>query len=416
MRFLPKFFRIFKHEYRRHVLRKRFLIALLSVPLWLVFAVGLALVSLLLQSDTRPVGFVDPGGVIQVERVPGASNAPFVPNHFQGFESIPAARAALEAGEIQAYFELPPDYPENRDVRLVYLEPPGDAVVGQFAALARYNLLLDLPEDRARRIHDGPSLSIEAIQAGRQSSRMEGLNIVAPVMLGIFLMGAIFTSGGYLMQAVVEEKENRTMEILVTSASPGQIMNGKIAALIAVGLTQLAAWALPPVGILALASRAIPQLEAFALDRGMLLLALVTGVPTFVLVAALMATLGATVAEAREGQQVIGMISLVVMAPYFLAFTMVGNPHGVIATALSFFPLTASQTMLIRVGIASVPPWQVALSAGIVTVFAAGALWLSGRAFRLGMLRYGQRVRLRDILPFLARLRRKQGAKQEVQA
>ena len=396
-----KFLSIFGHEYRRHVLRKRFLFALLSVPLWLAFGLAMAVLSVWLQTDSRPVGFIDPGGVLRYHAVPDFNSSPFTPEAFVPYPDEAAALAALEAEEIQAYFSLPASYPDDRSVRLRYIKTPGSNLEGQFRGLVRYNLLQDLPALQARRLMMGTQFVIDAPADNRKSSESEFLRIVTPIALGVLLVTAIFTSGGYLMQAVVEEKENRTMEILATSVSPAQIMNAKIAALITVGLTQVAAWALPPVGMLLLVRGLIPGLDSFSIDGSVVLLAAATGLPTFLLVAALMATLGATVAEAREGQQVIGMFSLVVMSPFFVIFALVSNPGGPVALALSFFPLTAALTLMIRAGTSSIPIWQIVLSAGILTACAVGALWLSGRAFRQGMLRYGQRATLRDALSLI---------------
>jgi ABC-2 type transport system permease protein len=120
--------------------------------------------------------------------------------------------------------------------------------------------------------------------------------------------------------------------------------------------------------------------------------------PSFVLIAALMAAVGATVTEAREGQQVTGLFTLPVMIPYWFAFQIMSNPNGPLAVALSYFPLTAPVALTMRAGFTDLPPGQVLLSVGILVLSAFGALWLAGRALRLGMLRYGQRVNLRELL------------------
>lgn len=199
------------------------------------------------------------------------------------------------------------------------------------------------------------------------------------------------------MQAVVEEKENRTMEILATSASPGQIMNGKIAALISVGLTQVLAWAALPMLMVILAASYLPMVGSIVFDWRMVLVTLVTAIPTFVLIASLMATVGASVTEAREGQQVTGLLTMPVMIPWMLVSVISGNPGGPIAVIFSLFPLTSSLTILIRMAFATVPVWQLVTSTALLIASAWGALWLSGRVFRAGMLRYGKRLTWKDI-------------------
>jgi ABC-2 type transport system permease protein len=119
--------------------------------------------------------------------------------------------------------------------------------------------------------------------------------------------------------------------------------------------------------------------------------------PSFILVAALMATIGGTVTQASEGNQMTGLISMPIWIPYMLMGLMMSQPNSPLALALSFIPLTAPMTMLIRDGLTILPAWQIALSGVIQALCAAGAIWLAGRAFRLGMLRYGKRLRWREL-------------------
>jgi ABC-2 type transport system permease protein len=126
-------------------------------------------------------------------------------------------------------------------------------------------------------------------------------------------------------------------------------------------------------------------------------LALVVIFPAFVLISALMAAVGATVTEAREGQQVTGLITLPVMLPIILFGVILNSPNGLLAVILSLFPLTAPLTIIMRASLTTIPTWQIVLSVTLLVLSAIGALWLAGRIFRVGMLRYGKRVRLREI-------------------
>lgn len=199
------------------------------------------------------------------------------------------------------------------------------------------------------------------------------------------------------MQAVVEEKENRTMEVLITSVSPQQLMGGKVIGIIGVGLTQVVAWF--GVGILAIliGRNFIPWMSLIRLSGDTVALLIATFIPSFIMVSALMAAVGATVTEAREGQQITGLFTLPVAVPYWLAAVILNNPNGPVAVILSFFPLTAPATLAMRIGLVEIPAWQFILNILILTLTALGALWLAGRTFRLGMLQYGQRLSLRQI-------------------
>jgi ABC-2 type transport system permease protein len=200
------------------------------------------------------------------------------------------------------------------------------------------------------------------------------------------------------MQAVVEEKENRTMEVLVTSVSPGQLMIGKVIGIIGIGLTQIIVWVLFAVALV-LVGRQVSDLFRslyFSISSALLLIAVF--IPTFLTVAALMVILGVTVTDAREGQQVSGLFIISIVLPYWLAVAIMSNPNGPLAVLLSFFPLTAPVTVSMRVMFTAIPAWQFALNLFVLWLAALASLWLAGRAFRLGMLSYGKRLSLREIL------------------
>lgn len=400
---MNKMWTVFKHEYTRHVLRKRFLFALLSVPAWIAVMFLVIFISVLLQFDNAPAGFVDYAGLIVERSIPPlgdeeAEDDLFPDREFLPFSDEESARAALEREEISAYFVLPADYRETLNARLVYNgdEPPS-SLRSQFSRLLRYNLLRGQDETVVERVMSGPELVIESTGEGRQMADGEWINIAAPIAAGIFLIVSVFTSSGYLMQAVVEEKENRTMEILATSLSPMQIMSGKVLALISVGLTQAFVWGIVPVIGIVLAGSAGLFPDGMVVNWGRIALVLITGLPTFVIMAAVMATIGATITESNEGQQVSGLVSMIVMSPFMLISLIMFNPNGALATFMSFFPLTACLTLLLRLAFGTVPGWQVYISTAILIFSSVGSLWLAGKVFRMGMLNYGKAMGWKDI-------------------
>lgn len=404
-----KTWKIIVHEYTRHVLRKRFIFALLSVPLWILISIGAGLLSIVLQVNPKPVGYVDQAGLldeIDVNKAASGSDLNIPRSEFIPFGSETDARRALENKEIQAFFVIPPGYTDSLTTRLIYLEEPNGLVKSQFSEVLRAGLLKNEDPLTISRLLEGSTLEIEATQDDSQSVNNDWFKIAAPMVAGLFLMVSVFTSAGYLMQAIVEEKENRTMELLATSLSPVQIMGGKIIALISVGLTQVLVWSLFPILAILLARSYIPFLQRVIIDWKMIALVILLALPTFILISTLMATIGAAVTDSREGQQTSTIITLPAMSPYLLLSALLGNPGGIIAVGLSLFPLTAALTILIRMAFASVPFWQILLSVTILLISTAGSVWLSGKVFRVGMLRYGKRMSLREIFQVFTPIRK----------
>lgn len=389
--------RVALQEYRRHVFNRRFLFGLLSVPLMVILLIGLVFLILVLENDTTPVGYVDHSGLLANPLPPPKPAAPFRPVPILAFASEAEARVALQAGKLQAYYVLPADYRTNGDLRVVHINPVKDIASQQFYDFLGTNLLKGSDPAIAARLVKGADVTVESADGRRSLSGTDWFNFLIPMIAGIGFIIAMFISGGYLMQAVVEEKENRTMEVLITSVSPNQFMAGKIIGDICIGLTQILAWLLL-ISLPVLFGRgALPFLEGLQLSSQTLLVLALTMLPSFVLVAALMATIGATVTEAREGQQMTGLISLPVWIPYMLAGLLMSSPNSRLSIALSMIPLTAPVAMLIRDAMTVLPLWQIGLSSAIQALCAVGAIWLAGRAFRLGMLRYGKRLTWREL-------------------
>lgn len=397
---MSKIWQIVKYEYTRHVLRRRFLFSLLSLPFAVIVMIGVTLLIGRVSTDTTPVGYIDLSGALAnpVEQVP--SDDVFNPViEFRPYQNRDQARADLESGAIQAYFVLPEDYPQDPNTELFYQEEPDSSVQYQFADFVRNTLLSneDVDPQWVTRLKDGSLVTVYSLDGSRQMREDQWYQIFTPFIAGFMFIIVVMTSGGYLLQAVVEEKENRTMEIVITSVTPGQLMTGKIIGDIAVGLTQLIVWLIFGWIGLEVAGNYFPFLQDFSVSTNDIVTFLVILLPAFVMVAALMAAIGSTMTEMREAQQVSQMISIPMTIPYYLTASIMMNPNGPVAIFLSFFPLTSPITVLMRMTLTVIPTWQIALNIAILVVSAVFAIWFAGRAFRVGMLQYGKKLSIKDV-------------------
>ncbi len=393
---MKKIWLIFANEYTFHVLRKRFLLAVLSVPLVGLLAIGAMLISVWIQYDPTPIAYIDRSGWLVNPAPPSYEYELFPPVEILRYEDEDAARQALQNGQIQACYILAADYPQTGQVRLLAMQPPANNAELTFRQFIQTNLLIGQPEAVTRRLLTGNNMIVRSLDKTRQFSLDNWLNLMLPIVSGILFILAINTSGSYLLQAVVEEKENRTMEILVTSVSPGQLMTGKITGNLSVGLTQLLVWGLMAGIPLLLVGSLLPD-QMLHVEAQYLALMMLTLIPSFIMVAALMAAIGATAAESREAQQIAAIFTLPISAPFWVVTAIITNPTGTLATILSFFPLTAPVTLPLRAGFATLPAWEVTLNLGLLFLCAAGSLWLAARAFRRGMLRYGKSLSWREL-------------------
>ena len=395
---MNKLWRVAGYEYTRHVLRRRFLFGLLSIPL-MIGVLGLV-IFLLIRSDTnpRPVGYVDKSGVLANPVPQPVPEAPDRPVDMVPYQTEEAAMAALQAGEIQAYFVVGDDYLTSRQVELVSLENPSASARDQFESFLRANLLRELPDAVANRLSEGDDLEVRTPDGSRTMKENAWFSIFVPFIAGFLFMISMFTTSGYLMQAVVEEKENRTMEVLITSVSPFQLIAGKVIGIVGVGLTQIVIWLLMIILAVLVGRNYFDWLNVISISPGYAAILVAAFLPAFVMIASLMVALGSTVTEAQEGQQFTGLFTLPVVIPYWFTYQLMSSPNSPLAIGLSMFPFTAPVTLSLRAGFTTIPAWQIVLNVAILVVFALVALSIAGRAFRLGMLRYGQRLTVREIL------------------
>lgn len=394
---MKKFWLVAKHEYLRHVLRKRFIISILSMPIFMIFIIAMSFLSVLLQTNRTPIGYVDHSGVLENAVQPPDAEKSIEYVKMIPFASDTEADAALQKKEIRAYYVLQPDFLNTGKVKLVANDAKGTEGQSQFRKFVLYNLLKDRPVEERERLMEGSLLEIRSLDGVRSTGNNNILGFLVPMLAAILLMISINTSGGYLLQALVEEKENRTMEIVATSVSPEQLMAGKIIGNLSVGLTQIGAWLIVVIIGLVVLVKVAPIGEGFTLDSGYLWLLLLVMLPAFVMIAALMALVGATATESREAQQIAGLFTLPLAVPLWFTSALIANPNSGLSVGLSLFPLTAPLALSLRAGYTNVPLWQTALSILLLIICAVGALWLAGRAFRLGMLRYGKRLTWREI-------------------
>lgn len=398
---MRKAWQVALEELRRTVFKRSFILVLLMVPLFLALMIGPGILLETLKEDDRPVGYVDRSGVLAEPRaLPHAEGERQI--GLRAFPDEGAARQALDAQEIQAYFLTSPDYPAGQQVELVYQQEPDPLATRTFRRFLQWNLLQNVPDPIAWRAMEGAQLTYRNPEATRTfPNGGPPLRVVLPLALGLGFGGLLLTGSGSLMSGLAEEKASRTMEVLATSLAPARLVMGKLIGILLINLIQLAFWIL--VALLAIWVAGdlfgVAWFQHVAPDWQSLLAVTAVSIPGYVFASALMFAVGSTVLESQEGQSFGGMLFLVLMLPVYLLIPIAQQPEGSLAVALSLLPLTSMLTVGLRNMLAIVPLWQVAASVAVQSLAAGGMLWLAGRAFRLGMLRYGKRLRLSEVLP-----------------
>jgi ABC-2 type transport system permease protein len=395
---MHNFWLIARHEYRKLASKRSFFVATLGIPLLIVLVMGVAIFLSVSNQNDRPLGYIDQAGILRAGVSPETAEES-TPVALQPFPDEAAARQALEQEQIQAYFVLPPDYLQTRQLKLYSWNDPPNAVVQEtFLSFIRASLAASLPPAVQPRLVAGPLVTIRSLDGSREMGSGNFLNIILPFAIAFLFFFTVMTSAGYLLQVVADEKENRTIEILITSLSPEELIGGKAVGLMAVSLTQLAVW------LLAIAAGFIvgaPFLEAIRLAQipwTVVLVAVLYFLPAYALIAAMMTAIGGAVTEMRQGQQIAGILNLLFALPLMLSALVFTDPDSPVLVLLTLFPTTSFVTVMLRWSTSVIPVWQVVASWTLLTGSAVLGMWASARIFRAGMLRYGQRLDLRAAL------------------
>lgn len=384
-----------EHQFKKDVFKRSFLLALISMPLFLGFTAVMGYLGALARQQDTILGYVDEANVLT--QTPASDDRVSLVR----FDTAVAARAALEAGQIDAYYALPPDYPQSRKTELVYMDEFGGSAAWVFHQAVRRNLLAGQPAQVVERALEGPAMTVHST-ALKRDFPLSGptLNEFLPVVAAALFAFLVLTVSATLMSAVVTEKDNRTIEIVVSSISPGQMMAGKIIGVVGMSILLALSWVAILVGFAWFGANVLDWswLQDIKLNWRDLGLLTMVALPCFLFMAAFMVALGATMVDEQEAQQAGAFAFVGIFLPIYLFIAFANDPNGPLAIAFSMFPITAVTTLAVRSGFMEVPAIQFVLSALIALVSGLAMVWLAGKAFRANMLRYGQRLRLRQLI------------------
>lgn len=262
------------------------------------------------------------------------------------------------------------------------------------------------PEERSS-IFAQPALTTSAASAaaGRREDRDFGASFLLGYILVVLTFMAILTYGNWVAQSVAEEKSSRVMELLITAASPRQLLTGKVMGAGAAGLTQFAV----VVGAALIGLQASPLLERLlggAPVEGGQLPALTVGLGLafgaffmggFLLYSILYAAVGSMVSRQEDVQAAASPLMIVAMAGYFVSFSALNGIDQGWVGVLSLIPFFSPYLMPARILLGDPSAWEIALSIGLLAAALVGALWVAARIYSAGVLLYGQRPGIREV-------------------
>jgi ABC-2 type transport system permease protein len=326
------------------------------------------------------------------------------------YTSVQAGRAALDDSTIDVLYVIEPDFVETGNVS-VYVKRASLEHMDTQTLIQDYLIRSTLYhvdptayEQLYLRLRDPAVVAENRISStGAVQTQNENQNFALVYGFGLMMMLGMIWGGGYLMQSVVQEKESRIIEIMLSSVRPTALLAGKILGMGLLALLQIGMLAGTFVFILSQAGDVFQQVGSVDVEPAKLALMSIYFVLGFLFFGGLMATIGALSTSMRESQNFVVFVTLPAAVPFFFLSIFAEEPNGTLPTVLSMIPFTAPLSMAMRIVVEDVPVGQLVLSLALLTLGVAGTIWLAGRMFRVNTLLAGTMPRLRDLPRLIVR-------------
>lgn len=399
---MNKTWTVLKTEFINTVTRRSFILTLILVPL--IPALILGVISLLggdkpsggnIFQPSQPArevdGYVDQSGII-TELPEWVS-----PDRLIRYESESAARQAAQAGETQGYYVIPPDYLETGAIRYIREDfNPLNAFgfSGILESIIQYNLL---GADPARFNAYTNPVQIEPVDlAPDEIERDESSPFAFYIPYGVTMLFyiLIISSASMMLNSVAKEKENRVMEVLLSSIPARQLLTGKILALGLVGLLQLLVWMGSALLMLRTGVLSVNIPASLQLSPTLLLWGILYFILGYLLYATIMAGVGALVPNLKEASQATFIIIIPILIPLMLVGVIINAPNAILPVVLSLIPFTSPNTMMTRLAVTPVPAWQLIGSMALLALTIVFLMRAVAGMFRAQILLTGQKFSL----------------------
>ncbi len=406
---MAKLSTVIKHEYLTIIRQPSFWIVMLAIPLIIAAVGGLSYLGNKssadrigeLSKELKNVAIVDKSGLINSNVVKSG-----------GFTLSPAdteaeLREQVRTGNKEALVVYPDTLEKDRKYS-IYLSSDDFTKMGSVTALGDSLLKTSifLPLGNAEIIALAQSGAETDVITYRDGQETAGLNEYVVPGLFVVLFYIIFAfSVGYMLTSVSEEKENRSMEMVLTYIEPRKLIIGKLLAVIFVTVTQVAFFA-----ILAIISYLVLQAlgNSIALPAGIDLNKLVfdplailfgTGflVVGFLMFAGLMTATAAIAPSSKEANSFSAVFYIGAFIPFYFVTMILTDPENPITRFITFFPLTSPVVTLIRNTVGNMGTLESALALVAMTFFMVVAIWVAVRAFSRGALEYSSALKLSSL-------------------
>lgn len=420
---------VLKREYMTKIRSKAFIIATILIPVGLVaFIAVVAGISLWDSEPELKIGIADQ----TTELYPRLQELD--ENRYMDLSDLSedSLRSMVIAEKINGYIFLQDVHVSaDQNPELVYGGSGGFALLNSIRSdlrdvikeerLKRANVSEEIQQIYTRRVDlNSRKLTKEGEEKDDNTGFLSGLGM----FMGVFIFMALFSYGGWLTRSVIEEKTSRIVEVIASSVKPIELLVGKMMGIAALGLTQIAFWALAFLGIsaaaapvatmfldtnaevLANSAEAAPgfdpaSLQLPSIDPMIFVWFLIFFLLGYLLYSTFFAAIGSAVESDTDTQQFMFPIMVPIMIAYFIMFRAIESPDSTLSVVGSLIPFTSPIVMITRIAITDVPIWQITLAILLIVITFIGAMWLCAKIYRVGILSYGKSANFKELAKWI---------------
>jgi len=408
---------IISREYLSRVKRKSFIITTILVPvLMIALSLAPAAVMLLSEPENRNIAVIDETGGVIAQRLESNDEVKFVPatQPLDSLRTDEAYDAILVIGE-----KAVKDPAEA--VRLYSRGAPamqtGAYINGQIESAIEDIRLEEYNIDNIKQILADVQVDFELatirIDKEEDTATSVGLSYFIGLILDMMLYMFILIYGQMVMNSIIEEKNNRVLEIVVSSVKPTWLMLGKITGIGLVAITQIMIWAvllggcslwtMPLLGDLGASSdnaeiaAAISQLSDTGFIAGLFIYLLLFFIGGYLFYSAIYAAIGSAVDNVQDASQLSTIATMPVIIGIISSMAVLANPGSTLAFWVSVIPFTSPMAMMSRLPY-GVPTWEIMLSLVVLYISFAFLIWLCAKIYRVGIFMYGKKPTIIEII------------------
>ena len=429
---------IIQREYLTRVRKKSFLLTTFLVPLFFIgMYVGVIILTKKSFEESHAYVYIVDDSSDVIHKLNSSDNVTYLKEG----QDLKQQISNLNNKEAKtSILHIPSDFYETQTVEFLSNEKPNLTISAEIKDSLNQIIKdkkfeeLGITGNMKHSINSNVTINSKEIdENGSTTESNTEIAMAISLTLSILVYISLFLYGSQVMRGIIEEKTSRIVEVIISSVKPFQLMMGKIIGIGLVGLTQFALWIIVSISLAFIVSTTLVSKEELANQLinnssqsmesmgstgstineesileiinliqsvnlpQIILCFFIFFLGGYLIYSALFAAVGSAVDSETEASQFTLPITMPLLLTYALSFgVLINNPHGTVATWLSFIPFTSPIAMLVRIPF-GVPTWQIIISAILLILGFIFTTWVASRIYRVGILMYGKKASYKEL-------------------